>query len=577
MTRSWWVAALALCACSFDPPSSTAVSKDATVCGADCDASVLDVGFPDTGEPDGGCTGASCNRPPLAVDDTVSVEAGAEVTADVLANDLDPDGDRLEVVSHGGGVLGFVVRTSGGLRYRARIGVSGVDVIPYSITDPAGSTASARLVVTVLGENLPPVATDVRDRTFVDAPIDLLLSATDPNGDLLRFEVVTPPAQGQIGPSPRSPAHLRFVPARGFDGTVRFTYRARDAALTSNTATVTLDVTEAPEGWWESRWTRRRRIDVAALRTEGQPQNVPLLIRLDPSRIDYGRAAPDGSDLRFVAGEGSLLPHEIERWVPGGTSLVWVRSPALDDEDPTRIRLYYGNVAATAPADDGAVWATFQGVWHLGSDLRDSSANRQSATSTTALTVTGTIGDAQQLGGAAWIDLPRSLLRTEEGAIGLWLRTAAVPPAGEPAMILYGTDDASLTGDGFGAANEVHFAVEPDGRLSFFIQGPLNFRLETPAPIADGQWHWVSVSYRRNQESVLWVDGQRADGANHVAQSFVASVLLRLGAPARPVRFFDGDADELRISTAPRSAAFLEAEYRAMADPGFITHGPEEP
>src|SRR5262245_65849727 len=61
--------------------------------------------------------------------------------------------------------------------------------------------------------------------------------------------------------------------------------------------------------------------------------DFPVLVTLNPSRIDYAALQPDGAELRFADGDGTALPYDIARWVPGGHSTVWVRVPTIDATD----------------------------------------------------------------------------------------------------------------------------------------------------------------------------------------------------------------------------------------------------
>lgn len=71
-------------------------------------------------------------------------------------------------------------------------------------------------------------------------------------------------------------------------------------------------------------------------------------VTLDAGTFDFDRARPDGSDLRFTAGDGwTVLPHWIERFdAAAGTATVWVKAPGLDAATQTKLYVYYGNPAA---------------------------------------------------------------------------------------------------------------------------------------------------------------------------------------------------------------------------------------
>src|SRR5215207_4074932 len=58
--------------------------------------------------------------------------------------------------------------------------------------------------------------------------------------------------------------------------------------------------------------------------------DVPVLITLNASRIDYAKLQTDGRDLRFVDPDGAALPYELDVWDPAGASHIWVRVPKID-------------------------------------------------------------------------------------------------------------------------------------------------------------------------------------------------------------------------------------------------------
>src|SRR5690606_21048134 len=97
----------------------------------------------------------------------------------------------------------------------------------------------------------------------------------------------------------------------------------------------------------------------------GRLEGFPLMVRLDPDRIEYDELRPDAGDLLFTDAAGAALPHEIETWNPGGESIVWVRVPALEEGASTSIWMYYGSDTATGMEDEEAVWTSYRAVYHL--------------------------------------------------------------------------------------------------------------------------------------------------------------------------------------------------------------------
>lgn len=143
------------------------------------------------------------NRPPVAQDDALTVAMDAAATIAVLANDSDPDGNTLAVVSVTTPAHGTASIAGNAIVYTPAAGYSGSDSFSYTIDDGAGGRASARVAVTVqggAGGNRPPVAAN--DRYLVryegDNPLPVLSNDSDPDGDTLSIVSFTQPALGVV-------------------------------------------------------------------------------------------------------------------------------------------------------------------------------------------------------------------------------------------------------------------------------------------------------------------------------------------------------------------------------------------
>ncbi len=92
---------------------------------------------------------AGANRAPVANFDFVRTILTAPITIDVLANDTDPDGDRLSIMSVTQGQRGTVTIVNGRVVYVAREGYVGPDQFTYTISDGKGGMATAIVYIDV--------------------------------------------------------------------------------------------------------------------------------------------------------------------------------------------------------------------------------------------------------------------------------------------------------------------------------------------------------------------------------------------------------------------------------------------
>ncbi|SOB91611.1 VCBS repeat-containing protein [Rhodobacter sp. JA431] len=140
------------------------------------------------------------NNAPVTRADAARVLADATLDiADLLANDLDPDGDALHVISVSSDEIGVsfadgVVTLDPEDRFVA-LGAGDEQrvLVTYVVADEAGAEAEGQLWVTVVGVNDAPVAGDDSDMTDQNTAIsgDLLANDTDPDlGDTLSIQAL---------------------------------------------------------------------------------------------------------------------------------------------------------------------------------------------------------------------------------------------------------------------------------------------------------------------------------------------------------------------------------------------------
>ncbi|MGQ0463918.1 MAG: Ig-like domain-containing protein [Sporichthyaceae bacterium] len=184
------------------------------------------------------------NAKPAASDDVATTPHATAVAIDVLANDADPNGDKLTVDSFTQPDKGKVVAGTGGkLVYTPPDGFRGVATFTYVASDGKGGTATATVTVTVL--NAGPVAAN--DTAATDTgkavPISVLGNDSDVNGDKPTITGSTDPAHGK---AVVDGATVVYTPDAGYKGPDTFEYTISDGFGGFATAKVNVTVRNAP-------------------------------------------------------------------------------------------------------------------------------------------------------------------------------------------------------------------------------------------------------------------------------------------------------------------------------------------
>ena len=138
------------------------------------------------------------NQPPYAVKDAVVVRPGREIAVPVLANDSDPEGDKLSLVKDGLEVPDDLEARVSGDRVIVKVPNREMETsLQYTASDARGATATATLQITV-DEEVPlqaPVARDDRLQPSdlkdggLSADLEILKNDEDPDGTKDKLEV----------------------------------------------------------------------------------------------------------------------------------------------------------------------------------------------------------------------------------------------------------------------------------------------------------------------------------------------------------------------------------------------------
>lgn len=190
------------------------------------------------------------NDSPLAVDDTATTLEDTPITVDVLANDSDPDGDPLTVISASvPASQGTVAVVGNQVEFNPAPDFNGTATITYTVSDGNGLTDTGSLEVTVTPDGDAPVTVDDAATTDEDTSvtIDPLGNDSDPDGDPLSFAETPVADNGTVNVNPDGT--IEYTPNPDFNGTDTITYMATDpdGNETPGTITVTVNpVNDAP-------------------------------------------------------------------------------------------------------------------------------------------------------------------------------------------------------------------------------------------------------------------------------------------------------------------------------------------
>ncbi|MCE9615404.1 MAG: DUF2341 domain-containing protein [Lentisphaerae bacterium] len=303
-----------------------------------------------------------------------------------------------------------------------------------------------------------------------------------------------------------------------------------------------------PGGWGHAmRITFPGYVSAAAL------TNFPVLVRFNADNGFYdGFSSTNGYDLRFTDAAGSVLSHEVERWVAGGDSAVWVQVPRLTNG--TAIWAYWGQAAAAgAPAaftTNGATWtAGYLGVWHLdhlnsASQHLDSTVAAYHGTNVNAVATAGNVAGAQNFNSAS-VNTPLNIDQSGGAAITF---SAWVNPANA-------------------AGGSQHVLSSDNGGYDWaLLQIGANWNVawgdgywNTGVPVVVGAWQLVAAVfipgtgvrfYRNGVESTLASLAYDASDNN-----------LAIGRNPGFGEYFAGAIDEVCVAGVARSADWIQASY----------------
>jgi hypothetical protein len=127
--------------------------------------------------------------------------------------------------------------------YKPAVNYHGPDSITYRVTSNTGQTADGTVTITVTPVNDPPVAQDGGVVTTRTVAVPLTLTATDVDGDVLTYTVLTGPTKGTLsGTAP----NLTYNPTGFNTGSDNVTFKVEDPSGAQDSGTVNITINGGP-------------------------------------------------------------------------------------------------------------------------------------------------------------------------------------------------------------------------------------------------------------------------------------------------------------------------------------------
>jgi hypothetical protein len=153
----------------------------------------------------------------------------------------DPDGDDVTFIVVSGPGHGSLSGTAPNLTYTPGQGYYGSDSFTFKVSDGRLDSTPTTVSITINGVNDAPVADTLALTTDQDTPVEITLTGSDPDGDVLTFIVDSASGPGHGDLSGTAP-NLTYTPEPGYNGPDSFTFKVSDGQLDSASATVYITI-----------------------------------------------------------------------------------------------------------------------------------------------------------------------------------------------------------------------------------------------------------------------------------------------------------------------------------------------
>ena len=180
------------------------------------------------------------NDPPTGENATSTTNEDTPIDITLVGTDGDTDDSTLTYSLISTPTNGTATIADSVVTYTPSLNWSGTDSIAYQVSDGNSSSGTYVVSITVNPVNDAPVASSESVTVSGGGASQIVLTASDVDGDTLTYSIVTDTIVGAT--TSLTGSTLLYLPPSGFTGVDQITFKANDGTVDSNTATVTITV-----------------------------------------------------------------------------------------------------------------------------------------------------------------------------------------------------------------------------------------------------------------------------------------------------------------------------------------------
>ncbi len=184
---------------------------------------------------------SSGNLPPIANGQNLVMAEDSIIS--ITLSGSDPEGSPLTFSFLSPPTHGSIFGTIPNMTYDPYDNYNGTDSFVFRVWDGVQWSQPATINIQITAVNDAPRALNQSVQTPQNVYLDIQLTSTDVDGDLITYSIFASPVNGTLGAIDPVTKIVRYTPNPNFTGTDYFRFVANDGTLTSRPAIISLTIT----------------------------------------------------------------------------------------------------------------------------------------------------------------------------------------------------------------------------------------------------------------------------------------------------------------------------------------------